>query len=262
MSETWPVLKFTVPAMSCDVYTKNKITNKRVKKIGSNGQVVTVKKIIPKERPRFSSKSKSVFTPENTSSFESWIRNKFFEAYPGNCGVYVKNKAVPVHSAFLGCRTYGENVPCLKYRKGRDFLDCQVCQYRRKNLILNLNVYLKDERHLDLDNVVKIVLDALEKVCFFNDSQFVVKHVELIPHSEKEKLEIEIGVLPVTFKKGSLVGGYPISRLSVKEASDYITNFKNEFLMGADKVPELLEYLLRCDKRKYITLLAEGLLND
>ena len=255
MSEDWGHLTFTVPAMSVDIFTKNKLTGKRVRKLGENGQVMSAERIIPKERPRFSTKNKVAYSATNTTNFESWIRKKFFETYPGTCGVYYKKKPLPTHSVFLGCRWYHEDVPCTRYRRGADFLDCQVCAYRRKNLVLHLRVFLKDERHLDLDNVVKVVLDALEKVCFFNDSQFVRKQVELFPYAESERLEISLSVLPVFFSNGSLVGGYSINKLSVDDASDYINNFKNQFLIGKDVIGDLVSYLLRCDSRKFIKTL-------
>lgn len=270
--DEWGQLTFTVPAMSVDVYTKNKVTGKRVKKTDKQGRVVSTSKIIPKERPRFSVKKVKakggekfvghVRSGERTVDFESWIRKKFFEKYPGNCGVYVKKKAVAVHSVYLGCRWYGEDSPCTRYRKGADFLDCQVCRYRRKNLGLSLRVFLKDERHLDLDNVVKVVLDALEKVCFYNDSQFVRKQVDLFPNAESERLEVTVSVIPTGFSQGSLVGAYTINRLSVDEASDYINKLYSVCalpIMG-DSFKDFLRYLGRCDERKYIGPLVESLL--
>jgi len=268
MDEQWAPLVFTVPAMSFDVYTKK--NGKRVKKLDERGQVITTEKIIPKERPRFSVRTKRVQTAsgfenksfghahsaENTVGFESWVRKKFFEAYPGNCGVYYKNKPLPVHSLYLGCRWYGEETPCTRFRKGKDFMDCQVCRYRRKNLVLGLKVFLKDERHLDLDNVLKIVLDAMEKVCFYNDSQFVRKNVELIPYAKSERLEVTFSVLPTTcnIKEGSVIGGYSINKLSVKEASEYI----GELTFNLGPSGWWVDYLARCDKRKYIKGLTHG----
>lgn len=249
--EKWPSLQFDVPAMSVPVYTRDKHTGARVKKTDAAGCVLTASRIIAKERPRFSSKSHSVYSPENTASFEKWVRKHFFKAFPGSCGVYYKGKPWPVHTTFLGCRKYGQVSECDKYRKGRDFLDCRVCTHRRKNLSLCLYVFIKGERHLDLDNVIKIVLDSLNKVCFYDDSQFVVKHVEMVPYASEERLSIQIRVLPETFHSGrSLVGAYSINKLSEKDALSYISSLSQ---WGKDCVPDgFYDYLLRCDNRKFI----------
>ena len=159
-------VSFIVPAMSFDVMTKN-AAGKRVPKIGKDLRVQTVEKIIPKERPRFSRVGGKVhtFTPKGTSDFEAWIRRHFFLAYPSSGGVYWQGKGWPVADQFLGCRWWNEQRPCTRFCQGKDFLDCQACTMRRKNLGLALEVHLKDDRHMDLDNIIKIVLDALNSVC-------------------------------------------------------------------------------------------------
>lgn len=243
--------------MSVDIFSKNKETGKRIKKTDALGNVMSTERIIPKGRPRFSMKTRHTYTPESTHDFEHWIRRKFFDAYPGNCGVYYKKAPFPVHSLYLGCRKIAEDRPCLRYRQGSDFLDCQVCLHRRKNLCLFLDIFLKDDRHLDLDNVVKIVLDAMNKVCFYDDGQFVVKDVCLYPFAEQEHLDVSFMSKPVQFVGGSLVGGYAIYRLPIKEAAEYVQAVAAT--VEAKEFDLFLAYLRRCDHRKYVEQLIPTL---
>jgi len=253
IEEEWTPLSFTVPAMSVDIHTVDKVTKKKVKKRDASGNVLSDERIIPKERPRSARTKRGkvvVYSSENTVNFEKWIRTNFFNKYKGSVGTYYKGKPIPVHSIFLGCREYGEKVPCAKYRQGRDFLDCQVCSYRRRNLALTLDVFLKDDRHIDLDNVCKIVLDALNKVCFYDDNQFIYKELKLNPYAEEERLEIKMGVLQPHFHKGSLGGVYPIKTLPIKQASEYIKGIATE--IQTRSLDDFFSYLRRCDKRKYV----------
>jgi len=248
----WPYISFYVPALAVPVYTVNAFKKKVVKK-DAMGKPVMDSRIIPKERPRFGKTKygKSVtYTAPNTVSFEKHIRKCFFEACPGTHGIYYKGNPFPVHSMFLGCRCYNDDAPCIRFREGRDFLDCQVCSFRRKNLSINLNVFIKDDRQLDLDNVLKIALDALNKICFYDDTQFVVKKVFLIPYAEKEYLHIKLNVVDPVFNMGSFIGGYNIKKLAVPAAIEYINNIREHIKVG--DLNAFNAYLRRCDKRKYI----------
>jgi len=269
---TWKALDLIIPAYKSPTYTKR--GGKRIKKVDSNGNYIFTEKIIPKERPRFSAKvvkvngtfkaSGHAHSSPTTALFEKWIRKQFFDQYPGNSGVYVDGNVSQVHKFFMGCRKYGSNTACTDFRSGQDFKHCKACAYRRKNLSMSLKVFLKDERHLDLDNVVKIVLDALEKTFFYNDSQFVHKDVRLFPNSDKERLEASFSIVPTMFTNQTLVGAYPIKNLSVEEASEYITTLYRG-LKVCEK-PEafvaFVKYLRRTDSRKYVTKLLHTLLEN
>lgn len=257
------IVEWIVPGMSVDVYTKDKITGKRVKKRDVNGKVVSVTKIMAKERPRFALTQKKdvfgkikfqkrVYSTSNTTDFESWIRTNFFKKYRSNYGVCTKKgKTIPVHEYFIGCMRYGKDVPCTDFRTGQDFKSCKNCKDRRKNLRLDLLVFLKDERHIDLDNIVKIVLDAMNSVCFFDDTQFTVKHVMLVPYAKQEQLAIRIYEQPVQWVNGSLVGNYPLHNLLVKDAREYV-NYLYGVLGLSRYKDEFKDYLKRCDKRNLI----------
>jgi len=251
-------VSFVVPAMSFDVKTTN-AQGKKVNKIGPDGKVLTVEKIIPKERPRFG-RAKSgkthTFTPQGTADFEAWIRRHFFQAYPSGGGVYWDGRGWPVNDYFLGCQWYGENCPCTRFKGVKDFLDCQNCTFRRKNLSLTMEVHLKDERHLDLDNMIKIVLDALNRVIFYDDTQFITKTVSLVPYSaEGEHIKIDIQAVPTQFVSGSIVGGYAIKRMVVDKARAYIKYLWKNISQATtpnQATAELAAYVRRCDGRKYV----------
>jgi hypothetical protein len=268
MSET-PAISFIVPAMSFDVKTKNS-DGKKVNKLGTDGRVKSVEKIIPKERPRFGRAANGrtmTYTPKDTHDFEAWIRRHFFRTYPSSGGVWSGGRGWPVADQFLGCRWLGEKQPCQRFKAGKDFLDCQACTNRRKNLALNLEVHLKDERHLDLDNMIKIVLDALNRTFFYDDTQFVRKKVALVPYSVLgEHLNVQVSVLPTQFIAGSILGGYSIKNMVIEKAQAYIKTMWDTLCSSGKYTPEqateeLVAYVQRCDKRKYVETLG-GWLNQ
>ena len=249
---SWPTLVFDVPSMSADVYTTVKVGGKsrKVKKTDPLGRVLSTERVFAKERPRFTKKGR-VFSSVRTTDFESHIRRHFFETYDSNFGVYYKKKPRGVHKFFLGCQKFGKETACTAYREGRDFLDCQVCNYRRKNLTINLLVYQKDDRAVDLDNMLKIVLDALNKVCYYDDAQFAEKTVKLVPYAKEEHLEVQIGVKEVIFENGSLIGGYNLKKLPVNEATLYLSEILWHHIQMRDN-EAYQDFVRRCDNRKYV----------
>lgn len=251
----WKPIKFIVPAMRIPVYTKDKLTKKKIKKKDAMGMQIYDTRIIPKERPRFSKNNQGrtvVHSAPATEAFEKWIRDCFFKEYPGSHAVFYHGKAIPVDDYFLGCQHMLENVTCQRFRSGKDFLDCQMCQYRRRNLKLTAIVKLRDERVLDLDNILKIVLDAMNHVCFYDDSQFIEKHIELVQCAEEEQIEIEMSVLPNIFKYYSLRAGYSLKKLPVNESLKYIDYLKEHKIITTKNEGRFLAYLQRCDKRAYV----------
>ena len=251
----WHPIKFTISAMQVPVYTKDKDTGKKVKKKDDNGFPIFDERIVPKERPRFARTPQGktvVHSSPVTEQFEKWIRDCFFKEYPGSFAVFHKGKGKAVDEYFLGCQYINELKTCTRFRTGADFLDCQVCRYRRRNLAVNALVRIKDDRPLDLDNILKIILDAMNKVCFYDDSQFIRKHIEFVTFSKEEKIEVEMSVMLPEFIHGSLRAGYPIKKLSVSESLDYIKYLKDSGVIKDTDEAAFLSYLHRCDKRVYI----------
>jgi len=263
------VVDFIVPAMAVPVMTTN-AAGKKVVKRDHTGKAIVSYKVLAKERPRFGTSKRGVhitYNTQKTVDFESWIRRAFFNAYPGQGGVWYKGKAWPVHNQFIGCSSSGfqKCTVCTKFRQGKDFLDCQVCDSRRKNLSLCVEVHLKDERHIDLDNIVKIVLDSLNKVCYFDDTQFCMKKVILVPYAKEEHLRVKIGWVAPFYKSGSLVGIFSIKNMKVADAKEYAKILITHFCGNKDEIvkesfDKLIAYLQRCDGRNYIATLEKEML--
>lgn len=102
-----------------------------------------------KGRPRFSMKTKRVYTPEKTVHYERQIREAYSKAggklFPEQC--YIK---VTVDAYF--------KIP-KSYTKGKRL----ACAY-------NIN---RPDKKPDTDNILKIIMDALNKVAYSDDKQVV-----------------------------------------------------------------------------------------
>lgn len=102
-----------------------------------------------KARPRFSKKSGTVYTPAKTAKYEKLIRKAFLGA---------GGKAIP-SDCYVGI-TVDAYFPIPKsYTKGKR-LACQC--------IIN-----RPAKKPDIDNTLKVVLDALNKAAYEDDKQVV-----------------------------------------------------------------------------------------
>jgi len=115
-----------------------------------------------------------------------------------------------------------------------------------------LKIYFKDEKICDIDNVIKIVLDALNSTCFYDDSQFILKEAKAYYNAIGEQIDISISKLSTTFEEGCLKAGYSFKKLSVKEALDYITFLIKSSAIVESSFFDFISYLRRCDGRKYV----------
>lgn len=102
-----------------------------------------------KQRPRFSRISKTVYTPTKTAKYEKQIAKAYTESggkcIPADCYVSVNV------SAFFP-------VPKSYSKKKRE--DC-------------LERILRPDKKPDIDNILKVVLDALNEVAYEDDKQVV-----------------------------------------------------------------------------------------
>lgn len=102
-----------------------------------------------KARPRFSQKSGTVYTPAKTAKYEKLIRKAFIaaggKAIPSDCYV-----GITVDAYF--------QIP-KSYTKGKRL----ACQH-------NVN---RPAKKPDIDNTLKVVLDALNKAAYEDDKQVV-----------------------------------------------------------------------------------------
>lgn len=124
-------------------------------------------KVQAKQRPRLSRYGK-VYTPGQTSSYENWIKLCFVNKY-GNI------EPISQKRFFIKIDVY-KSVPK---------------SITNKNKIKMLNNEIRPTVKPDADNVVKSVLDALNKLIYKDDSQVT----DLLVHkyySEEEKLVLNI----------------------------------------------------------------------
>lgn len=118
-----------------------------------------------KGRPRWA--KWGIYTPEKTVNYEMQIRERFAAEYPGfqplSCALRLE------FTAFLG-------IPC--------------SESKRKKALMEAGE-IRPKKRPDLDNIEKIVLDALQSVAFRNDSQ-VVEVMKNKVYSHAPRLEVRL----------------------------------------------------------------------
>ena len=105
---------------------------------------------VPKGRPRMT-KSGHVYTPERTKTFEGIVRTAFYEKYPG---------FDPIRKPIRLTISFGFAIPKSWSKKKKE--------YAAKYIVWKDN-------GADLDNLEKSVIDALNKVAWYDDSLIVSK---------------------------------------------------------------------------------------
>lgn len=102
-----------------------------------------------KARPRFSRRSETVYTPSKTAKYEKEIQQAYIAA-GGKLIPEGSYAAVTVDAYFKIPKSYTK----------RKRLDCEQ----------NIN---RPDKKPDIDNVLKVVLDALNKVAYKDDKQVI-----------------------------------------------------------------------------------------
>jgi len=126
-------------------------------------------KICGKGRPRFVRRGSFVktYTPDVTANYENLIKLSFIQA-----GGEIINKPKGVSISIIAGFTPPTSVS-------------------KKKQIECLDNKIKCIKKPDIDNIVKVVLDALNKVAFEDDSQ-VVEIIAKKEYSDRELLEVVI----------------------------------------------------------------------
>ena len=124
-------------------------------------------KVRGKARPRINTYTLNTYTPQETKDYENLIKQYFLLKYPRYIPI---EDRVSVHiTAYL-------SIPK---------------STSKKNVELMLNDTISPTKKPDIDNIVKIILDALNKIAFKDDDQITILKVEK-KYSLEEKLEIKI----------------------------------------------------------------------
>lgn len=123
--------------------------------------------IVGKQRPRVNMYTGNVYTPNRTKDYEEWIKQSFFLKYP--------------KFEILENRVSIEIIAYLKIPKN-------TSKVKTNEMLENKISPLKKP---DIDNIGKIVLDALNKYVIKDDIQVSKINIEK-KYSEEEKLYIKI----------------------------------------------------------------------
>lgn len=120
-----------------------------------------------KARPRVNTYTAQAYTPTNTKDYEMLIKQYFKVKYP---------RYVPLEKRI-----------CVKI----------VAQFKipkntsKKNTEEMLNGNISPAKKPDIDNIVKIILDALNKMAFKDDNQITKLEVEKI-YGNEEKIIVKV----------------------------------------------------------------------
>lgn len=120
-----------------------------------------------KARPRVNTTTCRAYTPENTKDYEMLIKQYFKLKYPRY--IPLENRvAVKIIAQF--------KIPKTVTKKDKELIKAGKLSPTKKP---------------DIDNIVKIILDALNKMAFKDDNQITKIEVEKI-YGEEEKIYVSI----------------------------------------------------------------------
>lgn len=120
-----------------------------------------------KARPRMNTLTGVTYTPNNTKDYENLIKQYFKIKYP---------RFVPFENRIsVGIKAY------FKIPKNTS----------KKNAELMLKGQISPAKKPDIDNVTKVVLDALNKMAFKDDNQITKLEVEKF-YAEEEKILVTV----------------------------------------------------------------------
>lgn len=125
-------------------------------------------KIIGKGRPRLNSYTGCVYTPTRTKDYETLVEQYFILKYP---------KYRPIEGRAKVTITAYFEIPK------------STSKAQKEQMILN---QISPTKKPDIDNIVKIVLDAMNKFAFKDDTQIAKLEVEKLYIDGDEKLVIKI----------------------------------------------------------------------
>ena len=125
-------------------------------------------KIIGKGRPRLNAYTGTVYTPTKTKDYETLIEQYFLMKYP--------NYKTIQGRALVKIQAYFE-------------IPKSTNKMQRNSMLENV---ISPTKKPDIDNIVKVVLDAMNKFAFKDDTQIVKLEVEKLYSTSEEKLVIQI----------------------------------------------------------------------
>lgn len=124
-----------------------------------------------KARPKFSTFNGHVraITPKQTVSYENYVKLAYGQVYPGRA-------------------PFEKNVPLLVKIKAYFKMPASVSKKKRQAM---LEDRIKPTKKPDTDNIAKSVLDALNGIAYYDDTQVVTLTVDKL-YSDTPRVEVEI----------------------------------------------------------------------
>lgn len=129
---------------------------------------------IGKQRPRFNSRSNTVYTPDKTLDYEEFIKAAYSRYYGSEIAFNDELLCVSI-SAYM---SIPNNMP----------------KYKRE--LINKDRLLPS-RKPDIDNIVKIILDGLNKVAYTDDKQVAMLMASKHYAKESEQSRVEISITEI-----------------------------------------------------------------
>lgn len=126
---------------------------------------------VGKGRPKFSTFNghAQAFTPKKTVNYENLVKLSFRQAYPDI-------KPIEKDASLLVTITAFFKIPAsVSKKKRQEMLDFQISPTKKP----------------DCDNIAKAVLDALNGIAYYDDSQVVTLTVDKL-YSDTPRVEVEI----------------------------------------------------------------------
>jgi crossover junction endodeoxyribonuclease RusA len=114
---------------------------------------------------------------------------------------FIINKLPPSLNVMYRKSKYGAIYKTLKARQYIDLVHQTIKEQNENIEILNCNVkvtiimYQNDKRKRDIDNVLKVLLDAMNGIVYIDDSQIIELHIKKVCNTQINKIEIEISEL-------------------------------------------------------------------
>lgn len=127
-----------------------------------------LEKPMGKQRPRYSSYSRTMYTPNETKKYEELIREYFYSSVTNKIRLSEKAFRVNIIAVYEPIKSMSKK--------------------QKETLIKNQSYYTKKS---DVDNIAKIVMDALNGVVYKDDAQICELFVQK-KYGEKNKIVVEM----------------------------------------------------------------------
>ncbi len=121
-----------------------------------------------KQRPKFNRWTKSAHTQEKTVNYETYVKELYVSSRFPMLQGYIKMNITAFYT-----------------------IPGSISNKKREQM---LNKQILPDKKPDLDNIAKIICDALNKIAYADDKQIVVLHLEKY-YSDRPRVELQLEAL-------------------------------------------------------------------